>query len=528
MILDIVVFKLTLLLLTLIKLLNALQNEIEVKVSGHYPNINDSEVVVNGTRDEYKFLFQSHSHYICHNLSCLEETVKFQDFENKICLFWVSSNIQNDVYTEVYFGWIQYLFSLSNVYKIVLDFQLDSPPSSEFSDVIPPTDLPMREVNIVLELALSLLPTKSIIVTIMGSEIQLLPSKAIELRRDLNKSDCILLHLGHEQPWIEDSNVTNLNVNFGTNDELIKSYAMYKAVFRHYYYEPFLFPNDVVESNYSNTSAKMTNSSCVFHHHDAPLTSLSCTPLVSNVHYIPLGPLYYSFKLGGLRTRKQQMKPFIDKTSLCFVAGRFSYRDSSVFHSDRVEITQLLQNKSFMCDVYMGSPQALAYVDYIALLNNTIFAPCPSGNNPETFRQYEALELGAIPILINRTHTIPQIVQNMRISKLSSQVSNHNHINCLNNNRIDSMYCSDSKISDDDAVRAESRKYRDFLHSDLWKSYPGPILESWSELNPFLTKMIQNLSMAIEFHEKTQIWYKQAKQNMLMDIKRVIDHTYYY
>jgi hypothetical protein len=35
---------------------------------------------------------------------------------------------------------------------------------------------------------------------------------------------------------------------------------------------------------------------------------------------------------------------------------------------------------------------------YAAILEDSIFAPCPAGNSPETIRLYDALEMGAIPI----------------------------------------------------------------------------------------------------------------------------------
>jgi len=38
--------------------------------------------------------------------------------------------------------------------------------------------------------------------------------------------------------------------------------------------------------------------------------------------------------------------------------------------------------------------------DYLTLLHDTIFVPCPAGNNIETFRFYEALECGCIPVFI--------------------------------------------------------------------------------------------------------------------------------
>ncbi len=37
---------------------------------------------------------------------------------------------------------------------------------------------------------------------------------------------------------------------------------------------------------------------------------------------------------------------------------------------------------------------------YSAILENSIFAPCPAGNSPETIRLYDALECGCIPICL--------------------------------------------------------------------------------------------------------------------------------
>jgi hypothetical protein len=51
-----------------------------------------------------------------------------------------------------------------------------------------------------------------------------------------------------------------------------------------------------------------------------------------------------------------------------------------------------------------GSAQALKGDAYISMLLNTVFVPCPDGINAETFRFYEALECGCIPLLV-RTET---------------------------------------------------------------------------------------------------------------------------
>lgn len=40
---------------------------------------------------------------------------------------------------------------------------------------------------------------------------------------------------------------------------------------------------------------------------------------------------------------------------------------------------------------------------YSAILEDSVFAPCPAGNSPETIRLYDALEVGAIPISLEHS-----------------------------------------------------------------------------------------------------------------------------
>jgi hypothetical protein len=47
-----------------------------------------------------------------------------------------------------------------------------------------------------------------------------------------------------------------------------------------------------------------------------------------------------------------------------------------------------------------NSAKALKGDAYISMLLNTVFVPCPDGVNAETFRFYEALECGCIPLLV--------------------------------------------------------------------------------------------------------------------------------
>ena len=55
-----------------------------------------------------------------------------------------------------------------------------------------------------------------------------------------------------------------------------------------------------------------------------------------------------------------------------------------------------------VAEFYEGwnSEAALKEEAYISVLLNTVFVPCPDGMNPETFRFYEALECGCLPLIV--------------------------------------------------------------------------------------------------------------------------------
>jgi GR25 family glycosyltransferase involved in LPS biosynthesis len=70
----------------------------------------------------------------------------------------------------------------------------------------------------------------------------------------------------------------------------------------------------------------------------------------------------------------------------------------------RAEQLQPLKDigEKYDCTFYKewNDASALGRSDYISKLLDTVFVPCPDGVNPETFRFYEALECGCIPLLV--------------------------------------------------------------------------------------------------------------------------------
>ena len=72
----------------------------------------------------------------------------------------------------------------------------------------------------------------------------------------------------------------------------------------------------------------------------------------------------------------------------------------------RKELLAALKEIPHVAEFYDGwnSAAALKGDAYTTMLLNTIFVPCPDGVNSETFRFYEALECGCVPLLV-RTET---------------------------------------------------------------------------------------------------------------------------
>lgn len=99
---------------------------------------------------------------------------------------------------------------------------------------------------------------------------------------------------------------------------------------------------------------------------------------------------------------------------------------------------------------------------YSAIMEDSVFAPCPSGNNPETIRLYDALELGCIPISLSH-----EFLQSQDALALIGQV-------------------------------------------------PFPLLGSWAELPAFLEKMkntaLSNPAEILTLQERCIKWWANYKQ----------------
>ncbi len=92
------------------------------------------------------------------------------------------------------------------------------------------------------------------------------------------------------------------------------------------------------------------------------------------------------------------IKPVKSRTVLASFLGWLNNPNSSnnerkVFLSEASQVKDkvfLLETPGFASGYNVGL--------YSAIIEDSIFSPCPAGNSPETIRLYDSLELGAIPI----------------------------------------------------------------------------------------------------------------------------------
>jgi len=103
-----------------------------------------------------------------------------------------------------------------------------------------------------------------------------------------------------------------------------------------------------------------------------------------NVLTIPLG---YHWKVKG------SMKPLGErKYTWSFCGTNWKGRSEQLSVLEKIEPSLLTYYPDWK------DPSQLKESEYLSLLQDTIFVPCPRGNNIETYRFYEAIESGCIPV----------------------------------------------------------------------------------------------------------------------------------
>ena len=120
---------------------------------------------------------------------------------------------------------------------------------------------------------------------------------------------------------------------------------------------------------------------------------------------------YYSrlFDSPGIRTLPLGFTDELTSWPCCQVAGdrRFLWSFAGAKTAARIEMFNNLKSiephKCFLFDIRKRQKPTLDRAAFMALLSDAVFSPCPMGNVVlESFRVYESLEMGCIPIVERR------------------------------------------------------------------------------------------------------------------------------
>lgn len=116
-------------------------------------------------------------------------------------------------------------------------------------------------------------------------------------------------------------------------------------------------------------------------------------PSAEKVKVIPLG---YHFTIDGGSENPAEKTP-----RLPFRSNRWSFMGTN--WKNRKEMLEpfnrIQPNRTVYADSW-ESAQKIQRKEYLAVLLDSYFVPCPTGNNAETFRIYEALECGCVPLYV--------------------------------------------------------------------------------------------------------------------------------
>ena len=118
------------------------------------------------------------------------------------------------------------------------------------------------------------------------------------------------------------------------------------------------------------------------------------TPDNSNCIWVPNG---YRTAVGPINPYNRL--PAHDRTMFGFFAGAINGR---VLSDERNKMAEIVETAAlpFTLVNTPGFAGGFGPLSYGSLLSNAVFALIPGGNSPETVRLYDALEAGAIPIML--------------------------------------------------------------------------------------------------------------------------------
>lgn len=304
-----------------------------------------NELKWNNFRDLYK---SSELYFIIETVEYAQEIFHSAELMNQIIIVWLTYEHELDPYLKLYMEYVLELMKYTNSINIIIH-------SSE------------KDIHLVPNI-LKILPEKSIYIIIDDADLRLNVCTLYAVTDMLSDRVPVIFHLNHEMPW------TDTHIGITPEGEMCNSfnlpqiYQNYKYVFRNYYHSSFL----------------------------------------QSAQYVPLLTKQQR-KLHEFRSNNPIL-PSSKREHWCIFSGRVTYNHlrsiESIFHQERNELLRLITQSSSsvsspesqissisQCRAYYNDNgtdgHQHTFSEYVAILSQTVFTPCPAGNNPETFRHYE-------------------------------------------------------------------------------------------------------------------------------------------
>jgi len=543
--------------------------------------------------------------HLCDTKHCLDAALRECKADNGLFITMVVSSFAHDPYVPLYLGWVQHVFSGSEIGDADGERELSvarvNVPLSESGPTLKPNKLPQMQHFVLIEPSALLSPERlhhietvqgfelaaqqgipvptviralkvyeSAVLLFCEPELQSTTLRWVFVALQHGDSACkiasianmqvfnphlpfalprVLVHLNHEKPWEMKPEAPDFT--FPTIEKLRNAYALFPLVIRNYYSRKLItVPPDVSPAA------------------DVPLARgprRTEGRLKGELHpntrtlFFPLGPSYYGYLVGNSSTSVHL--PASQRTISCYFAGRkikpdaaeppsnagdlkqdhvkaecsqtgtgfetsmcarspnsalgadasrfqrrsYKFQRSDMFNILEQEQQQMVEEEDdkdrmkgnagyqqlaglASCEFTVNVSESETYISYLHTLSNVIFALCPAGNNPETFRIYEAMERGAIPILIRPAEIDIDFIRSEMWGGQAEEAEGDGTSGSEKAHQDGQGKEQINGAPDRNTVRKHSThpKQRD----NRCGAYPGPVFDTWDEADRYLTKWV--------------------------------------
>ena len=406
------------------------------------------------------------------------------------------------------------------------------------------------------------------------------PHLPIELPR-------VLVHLNHEKPW--ETNPGAQDFTFPTADGIRNAYALFPLVMRNYYYSELATATAPVEAATPAADVPQVSQEIDENVRSSESKTTATSPFPTRTLFFPLGPSYYGHLVGN-GTEPAQI-PASQRTTSCYFSGRkvysasagkmkqeksepacsrtetgteanmdsarfqkrpYEFQRSDMFRlleqqkepskegTERQERTGLASCAVNAQDDVPNAGEQQNYVSYLHTMSNVVFALCPAGNTPETFRIYEAMERGAIPILIRSAEADKDFLR----SEMWGGQANANGCS-WKRYKVDESQEDHGKEETNSAFdSATGRKHKQNANrhqmGDNCEAYPGPVFDTWEEADRYLVQWAvpsplaydteEDLQLALtsraadldEIQSEVMTWYTNMKRRAVVSVENAV------